>query len=175
MDTQVQDRDFGTNQWATNIFDNGVVCEHDGTTEKYVKGGRCVACRKRYEVKYRAEKREERNAYYRWYSGDNRDRSRAYARARAEAEKTQTPSHFCRETSLQIFKKASAMSQEFEDDYHVDHLYPLRGTWCSGLNTPDNYIILTAFDNMSKGNRRYDKYHGVIGTLLEKPYKVVFP
>lgn len=161
-----------SNKFATNIVDDGVVCPEDGTTEKYVKGGRCVACRKRYEVQYRKDKRETRCAYYRWYAGANRERSRSYAKARAKAIKQQTPFKYDRERSLEIFKTAQKMSSNFEDDYHVDHLYPLRGDWVSGFNCPDNYIILTAFENMSKGNRRYDKFHGVVGTLLEEPIRV---
>lgn len=44
--------------------------------------------------------------------------------------------------------------------YHVDHIIPLQGDIVSGLHTPDNLQVITAEENLRKGNR-YDQTTGL--------------
>ena len=58
----------------------------------------------------------------------------------------QTPSWACLDTIANFYKNRP-------EGYHVDHIEPLNGVNVCGLHVIENLQYLTAFENLSKGNR----------------------
>lgn len=67
-----------------------------------------------------------------------------------------TPLWLSKEHKLQIraiYDKSVHLSNETGVSHHVDHIVPLKGKNVCGLHVPWNLQILTAFENMTKGNK----------------------
>lgn len=51
-----------------------------------------------------------------------------------------------------IYDQSKILSEQTGVPHHVDHIIPLKAKMCSGLHVPWNLQIITAAENMRKGN-----------------------
>lgn len=82
----------------------------------------------------------------------NKGKRAAIIAARRAALKQATPPWLTAEHKLQIrafYLEAAAR----EGEWHVDHIYPLKGKNSCGLHVPWNLQLLPGDDNRRKGNR----------------------
>ena len=99
--------------------------------------------------------REKYNAYGRKWSKNNRPKRNALMAKRKADKLLRTPKWLTLEdlyAIVKLYKLAREKSQFFGVQHHVDHIVPLCGEFVSGLHVPWNLQILTAEENMKKGN-----------------------
>ncbi len=109
---------------------------------------RCV----RRHAEYKATTIEQQKEYRRLTKAQIRARVVAYRAALSD----RTPSWLTAEDFKaieEIYILREKMQAETGVEYHVDHVIPLRGRTVSGLHVPGNLQILTASDNLIKGNK----------------------
>jgi hypothetical protein len=133
----------------------------------------------KFRVYYLEHKEAFREYSKKWYDSNGLEYSRAYSRKNREAvrasnrrskkkhrprrnadsarayasRKQRTPSYANPSAIERIYRVAHIMSSLGKTIYHVDHIDPLRGKLVSGLHHEDNLQILTAKENLDKGNR----------------------
>lgn len=52
-----------------------------------------------------------------------------------------------------IYRQSAWASKMSGVKHHVDHYYPLKNDLVCGLHVENNLRIISAFDNLSKGNK----------------------
>jgi len=108
----------------------------------------------------RATDTPEKRAYksrlsIRW-AAHNPDKANAIKAKRRASKISRTPPWLTQEhfQAIQaIYKQAKVLSDTTGVLHHVDHIVPLQGLNVSGLHVPWNLQVLTATDNLSKGNK----------------------
>ena len=83
----------------------------------------------------------------------HRGRVNAETRKRQCAKMQRTPAWADFRAIAEIYEETARLTQETGILHHVDHDIPLQGEFVSGLHCETNLVILTAADNLSKGNK----------------------
>jgi hypothetical protein len=127
------------------IYLSGTPCKKCGTYEKYVSTYGCVKCVREEGIKklnntelmkpYRTKEKQNNKTY--------RYRSKKFG----EVENLTNEEH---QRILTIYSECARISEETGIMHHVDHIYPISK---GGKHHPDNLQILTATENIRKGNK----------------------
>lgn len=87
------------------------------------------------------------------YAKNNRPRMNALKAKRRACELSATPSWADLEAIKKIYVESKKISDESGIVHHVDHIVPLQGVNICGLHVDYNLQILTATENLRKGNK----------------------
>jgi len=115
------------------------------------KDWHALASRKYYEAHV-----EEIKARQRLWSKQNRGIANALGRKYKLKKRNATPNWLTADQMehMQCLYKVAAMyTAEGLDVWHVDHIVPIRGKDVCGLHVPWNLRIITASENLQKGNK----------------------
>ena len=130
---------YKAKQAGERFYFTGVPCKHGHVANRYTSSGTCSEC-----VKLKTDQ---------WQKTHPAKRSEA-AMLRHTKKLQRTPSWLNGGHLLEIesiYKYCGAL-RSIGLDYHVDHAVPLRGKTVSGLHVPWNMQVITATENISKGN-----------------------
>ncbi len=104
-----------------------------------------------YKERYQ-NKREALIAYQVEWNQKNRDKRRATQAKRRAIKIQATPKWADLKVVKSIYKECKRLEDLTGISFHVDHIIPLNHSLVCGLHCEHNLQILTAIDNMRKGN-----------------------
>lgn len=108
---------------------------------------------KEYAREYAAKNRDKHNANSRrWAKINPAKRRTMMARYRA-AKFSAAPWWADKKEIGKVYAESRLRTVETGIQHHVDHIYPLQGIGFTGLHVPWNLQILTATENIRKGNK----------------------
>lgn len=110
---------------------------------------------KNYAAKWCSENKGWRKEYDAEYQKINAHKVNARNRKYIAIKKQAMPSWADEQKILEFYVASKQMTQETGIEYHVDHIVPLTSKIVCGLHWEGNLQILTEFENIKKGNRRW--------------------
>ena len=135
--------------------------------ERHKENSRRTYERSADKIKARAKKwaaanPEKMNRCRQEYKANNPDSVRGDTARRRATKLRATPKWLTSEHKAQmasIYREAVLAEQLTGTKLHVDHIEPLQGKDRCGLHVPWNLQVLSAFENIAKGNRTVRHFH----------------
>lgn len=116
---------------------------------------------KRYQEPNRELRRTDPDEAYkhsRQWAKENPDKIRATTAKRRSQINKSVPLWYDHDKVKEIYKQCRRISKETGVVHHVDHIVPLRGELVCGLHCDQNLQIITAEENMKKGNQLLEEF-----------------
>ena len=126
-------------------YEGSTVCKHCGSYEKYVSTSSCAPCLKKKGLE--KLNNEELMKPYRTKEKKNNKTYRYRSKKFGETPILTPEEH---QRILLIYKECGRITEETGVLHHVDHIHPISK---GGKHHPDNLQILTATENIRKGNK----------------------
>jgi hypothetical protein len=146
-------------------YNTGIPCSREHMVDRYTSSGWCLMCFKNY---YATEEQQLKKHQYR---NNNTDKKAAYdkefdkshkayrsaLKSSNRAKRIQRLVSWDNELTTFVFEEAVRLCDLRKKatgySWHVDHVVPLNGRRVSGLHVWNNFAVIPAAQNMSKGNR----------------------
>lgn len=132
----------------------------DGTSYRSLSS-MCKKCKNKKSAEYRASPQGKDVIKTYRKSPEGKTRARRQAVLRKRRNRKATPKWLTKEQKQQIVDTYELMRDcraVTGEDYHVDHIVPLRGKNICGLHVPWNLQVLPAYVNINKSNNMCDIY-----------------
>ena len=151
------------------FYFTGRPCKYGHISKRYTDKGTCCECMAvDFEAKkesrlsqmksnYEAKKPIYAQRMISWRA-NNKHKQAVYSSNRRSEIMLRTPKWLDSDAFAKIeeyYYTANMLGMHTGEQYHVDHIVPLRGKFVSGLNVPWNLQILTKIDNLRKKNKFY--------------------
>lgn len=108
-----------------------------------------------YQQQYYAEHADQLKISIREWRKNNPEKIREYMGRCRAARLLRVPTWLSKKDKCRIstvYAEAVQLTKSMGVPHHVDHIIPLQGVKVSGLHVPGNLQVLTARENLSKGN-----------------------
>jgi hypothetical protein len=148
----------------THYF-TGKPCKRGHLANRLLSDRSCLECNKEKRARYYKENPEKFRQMRREAYATNPDKEREVAKIRSREWRKLNPGHRNALKSKYLADRAQripawanmpeliAFYKNCPKGFHVDHVYPLRGKYVSGLHVLENLQYLPAVENMRKNNR----------------------